>query len=301
MSCIAFSRLIDCITVHSEYNDDHNEHIIVMNKRIPTTAKRFTLMIGTTLLALAATGNFGYAYETYSGGEDGGCIDCHGDFDGPTSPKGVVFPSNSKHTMHNGAANMGTACMLCHTDATQPPVYTGSSTGTANNPGLGCSGCHVGSGLREHHFNNGITLCYGCHSYQTPPAENVSPPYYGTVDTKARNPGNTVQAANTNENWSVGDYLGLDNDGNNLYDLADFAVGPYRILSTKTEGSNIRITWLTAGGRKDAVQAAAKAAGPYTNVSLAITIPGVGLVTTNYLDVNAALNSARYYRLHYMP
>ena len=54
----------------------------------------------------------------------------------------------------------------------------------------------------------------------------MSPPYYGTAYTKARNPGNTVLAANTNENWSVGDFLGTDNDGNNLYDLADYDIGP---------------------------------------------------------------------------
>jgi hypothetical protein len=271
-----------------------------MNKRIRTTTNRFTLMIGASLLALAAC-NTSSAYETYSGGADGGCIDCHGDFNGPDSPKGVVFPGNSKHQMHNGSTNMATACFLCHTDVTAPPVYTGSSTGTAHNPGLGCSGCHVGPGLREHHNNNGVPECYGCHTYETPRPESVSPPYYGTVDTRAMNPGNPVLAANTNENWSIGDYLGLDNDGNNLYDLADFAIGPYRVLSTTKEGNNVRVTWLTAGGRRDAVQASGKATGSYSNVSLALTIPGVGLVTTNYLDVNGATNSSRFYRMKYMP
>jgi hypothetical protein len=33
-------------------------------------------------------------------------------------------------------------------------------------------------------------------------------------------------------------------------------------------------------------------------VSAAIAIPGVGLVTTNYLDIGGATNTARFYRLH---
>jgi hypothetical protein len=131
----------------------------------------------------------------------------------------------------------------------------------------------------------------------------VKPPYYGkVVDTRVDNPGNTALVANTNENWSLGtDFLGLDNDGNGLYDLADYAIGPYQILSTTKEGNNVRITWLTARGRSDAVQASTNVAGSYSNVSPALSIPGVGLVTTNYLEVNGALNSRRFYRMKYMP
>jgi hypothetical protein len=149
--------------------------------------------------------------------------------------------------------------------------------------------------------NNGITVCFDCHVPETSPPENVNPPYYGTVDTKARNPGNTVRAANTNENWSVGDFLGLDNDGNNLYDLADFAIGSYRLLSVNREGNNIRVTWQTAGGRRDAVQASAAVGGSYSNVSPALTIPGVGVVTTNFVEVGGATNAMRFYRLKYVP
>jgi hypothetical protein len=256
-------------------------------------------MIGASLLALGADCNTSLAYDTYSAGCK--ATGCHGDFRGPTSPKGTVFPSSQNHEMHRASGSMATACNLCHTGSSRTPVYTGSSNGTANNPGLGCSGCHVGPGLREHHFNNGVTECYDCHTYETPDPENVSPPYYGTADTKVKNPGNTVRAANTNENWSVGDFLGLDNDGNNLYDAADFAVSPYRILSATKEGKNVRITWLTAGGRKDVVQASAKAGGSYSNLSSALSIPGTGVVTTNYLELNGATNASRFYRLKYTP
>jgi hypothetical protein len=158
----------------------------------------------------------------------------------------------------------------------------------------------VASGLRAHHNANGVTECYDCHVPEAAPAENVKPPYYGTADTKVKNPGNTVLVANTNENWSVGDFLGLDNDGNNLYDLADFAIGPYRILRLDREGNNVRVTWETAGGRTDAVRTSATVSGSYSNASSSFVIPGVGIVTTNYVHVGGATNRARFYQVKYM-
>jgi len=234
------------------------------------------------------------AYEDYSG-----CASCHGDFRGATSTKGTVFPGNNNHDMHRNSANMATACNLCHTgtSSTRVPTFIGTSNGTGNNPGISCSGCHEPAGLRKHHKVNG-TDCYDCHDpSETPQTENTKPPYYDTVDTKVRNPANTVLTANTNENWSVGDFLGLDNDGNNLYDLADYAVGPYRILDTAREADNLRVTWLTAGGRTNTVQAAGAAAGTYADVSGAIGIPGVGLATNSFVEVGGATNLTRFYRM----
>ncbi len=264
------------------------------------------LVAAACFLLVAAVCCTSQAYQQYSGG----CSTCHGDFRGPTSTKGTVFPSAKNHEMHRASTSMATACDLCHTgtSSTRTPVYIGSSNGTTNsngtinNAGLGCTGCHVASGLRAHHVNNGVTECYDCHDPETPPAESVKPPYYGTTDTKVNNPLNTVKAANTNENWSVGDFLGLDNDGNNLYDAADFAAGGYQVLSVKPEGSNIRITWNTAGGRTDAVQASASAGGPYTTISAPLAISGVGFVTTNYVEIGGATNlPARFYRITYVP
>jgi len=234
------------------------------------------------------------AYENYSG-----CAACHGDFRGPTSTKGTVFPKGKNHDMHRDAAYMATACNLCHSGSNFTPVLIGSSTGTTNNSGIGCGGCHEATGLRKHHLVNNVPECLDCHpSDPAPPKEGTKPPYYGTLDTKANNASNTVLATNINENWSVGDYLGLDNDGNNLYDLADYAVGPFRILSTSREGNNQRITWLTAGGRTNKVQAASSPAGAFANVSPAIAIPGVGLATNSYLEVNGATNLNRFYRMN---
>jgi len=248
-------------------------------------------VLSASLLVAAFAGSQTQAYERYSD-----CSACHGAFDGPTSPKGTIFPNNDKHRMHRNSANMGTACSLCHRDDDNNNPFIGSSKGTANNPGLGCGGCHEPTGLRKHHVINGGD-CYDCHDPATPPTESVKPAYYGTVDTKANNPGNTVQVANTNENWSAGDFVGLDNDGNNLYDLADYAVGPFQLFTATKEGNNLRVTWLTAGGRTNTVQAAGSASGTFSDVSPAIQVLGVGPVTTNYLELGGATNPARFYRL----
>ncbi len=174
------------------------------------------------------------AFDRYNSG----CQDCHGAFTGSTSPgKGSVFPSNSKHEMHRAAGSMDTNCDLCHTGGDNRNPFIGSSDGTNNNVGVGCTGCHGreedagndlislgrGAGLRQHHTNSGIVTCTGCHddafpSNYTPVGEDVKPQYYGTVDTNANISCNPDANSNTNENWTIGDFEGLDNDGDTLYD-----------------------------------------------------------------------------------
>jgi hypothetical protein len=200
--------------------------------------------------------------------------------------------------MHRNSANMGTNCDLCHKDGDDDNPFIGASNGTTRNPGLGCVGCHEGVGLRAHHTRNGVTECAGCHQDGAPPPEGTKPVYYGTPDTRANNAANGVQVANTNENWSVGDFLGLDNDGDNLYDLADFDCGPpYRLLSVETQGADLRITWETVGGRTDLLEVAGSVAGTYRALGAPRIIGGVGLVTTNYLEAGGATNPARFYRV----
>ena len=164
-----------------------------------------------------------------------GCNGCHGDFDGPISPKGTVFPEDSKHEMHRGPANMNTACTLCHFTPGDSP-FTFQSGGTPDTPGLGCIGCHgrdyggaigdSGVGLRRHHYMNNVTLCFNCHGGSDPPnalPESVLPPYYGSPDTNVDDSCNS--AAAFLENWSIGDTEGLDNDGDNQYDGRDADCG----------------------------------------------------------------------------
>ena len=195
-----------------------------------TSPRRWLVLTGTALtvalvgLIVPST----VAYERYNDGCDSG--DCHGSFTGGVSPKGTVFPSNSKHEMHRGSANMEADCDLCHIGGGFSNPYIGDSNGTANNPGLGCVGCHgrdygggvgnSGVGLRAHHTINGVASCAGCHSDDPAPLpENILPTYYGTPDTKADDPCN--MPPDFLENWSIGDDFGLDNDGDNLYDAAD--------------------------------------------------------------------------------
>jgi hypothetical protein len=171
------------------------------------------------------------AYERYNDG----CNACHGDFTGGFSPKGTVFPDESKHDMHRASAHMDTDCSLCHSSGDGRNPFIGRSDGTASNPGVGCTGCHgrdyggvvgnSGVGLRAHHFATGTTLCAGCHTSDPEPLpEDVAPTYYGTVDTRADDPCNS--APDHLENWSVGDTEGLDNDGDDVYDEADGDCGP---------------------------------------------------------------------------
>ncbi len=192
------------------------------------------LAIFVSVIALFAS-TPAHAYVQYSPD----CLGCHGDFWGSMSPKGTSFPKSSKHVMHNGAANMGTSCLLCHSSMGDNPMI-GQSAGTSSNPGIGCTGCHGrdgdmgfdllsagrGAGLRQHHWNAGVTICGECHtdadpSRYTPVGENEKPPYYGTANTSADDPCNPLASSNVNENWSVGDFEGLDNDGDGLIDGLD--------------------------------------------------------------------------------
>ncbi|GAB4258244.1 MAG: hypothetical protein Kow0092_05730 [Deferrisomatales bacterium] len=170
---------------------------------------------------LAVAAGSAYRADAFNRYNDG-CQMCHGKFTDGTSPKGLVFPSGDKHKMHRDAAFMATDCNLCHTSGDGRNPFLGSSDGTPDNPGMGCTGCHEKYGLRAHHAVNGVTMCAGCHPGDPPPPpEGTLPVYYGTPDTLADSPCNPLAQPNVNENWTVGDFQGLDNDGDNLYDTAD--------------------------------------------------------------------------------
>ena len=183
----------------------------------------FCPVIAILVAALMGTNADAYTrYKNNAGDPGSNCSACHGDFTDATSPKGNLFPGGSKHEMHRNNASMNTACNLCHSQGDNDNPFIGSSNGTTHNPGLGCTGCHEKTGLRAHHFSAGVTSCRVCHSTDpTSPAEDVLPPYYGTIDTSANNPCNDRGVANTDENWTIGDFLGLDNDGDGLYDGSD--------------------------------------------------------------------------------
>ncbi len=102
-----------------------------------------------------------------------------------------------------------------------------------------------------------------------------------------------------------------DPDGDGQNNLAEFLAGTdptnnasgLRITAVAKEGNDVRLTWRTANGKTNAVQASAGASEfSYTNsfvdVSPAIVILGSGDPVTNFLDEGATTNGpARYYRI----
>jgi len=81
----------------------------------------------------------------------------------------------------------------------------------------------------------------------------------------------------------------------------------FRIISAVQQGSDVLITWTTAGAHTNAVQASAgDGSGGYvtnfTDISGTVIITGSGDATTNYTDAGGATNSpSRYYRVRLVP
>ena len=194
-----------------------------------------------------------YAYDSFGGG----CKSCHGKFTDTTSPRGTL--TTNKHDMHRNlmltdVSASNDRCYVCHVSIGDGTKMK-SSKGNSSLPGFGCLGCHgndyggtnKGAGLRKHHAANGITSCAGCHAGDpTPVAESVNPPYYGKAGV------NITDALNRDGSEDfTGDGIGLDNDGNNLYDTADpaaFSVTkPLKGGSVPT-GKNFTITWTAFSG-----------------------------------------------------
>ncbi len=215
------------------------------------------LSILVVLAVFAAWTTDSFAYNRYIDG----CNGCHGAFrSGTTSTKpGNTWPTN-KHDVHRNSMLAG-VCEACHTGSPNSgTTFTGSSDGNAALPGLGCIGCHgndyggaigvTGAGLRKHHANKGVTECAGCHSGDpTPLPESNNPPYYGKAGV------NITNALNTDgkENYTS-DGLGLDNDGDLLYDQlagpppAAFDVTKPAAGESVPTGTPYAVTWTAATG-----------------------------------------------------
>ena len=72
-------------------------------------------------------------------------------------------------------------------------------------------------------------------------------------------------------------------------------------MSAVRTGNNIRLDWAVSGGHTYIVQISTNSTGgvgaAFTDLSPLIPIPGSGEGVTNYVDVNAATNKGRYYRI----
>jgi cytochrome c553 len=130
-------------------------------------------------------------------------------------------------------------CLACHQSVPASlPVSLDTSAGAGGFSPKGCVGCHGreqdaghdsisagrGAGLRQHHFR-ALGVCADCHrdanpANYVPVVENIAPVNYFTPDTA--NPNKPTDPCNANGLESVvPGALGLDNDGNGLYDLDD--------------------------------------------------------------------------------
>ena len=101
-----------------------------------------------------------------------------------------------------------------------------------------------------------------------------------------------------------------DNDGDGMSNLQESLAGTdptnsasaFRITSVVRTDNDVLVTWATAGGHTNVVQAARDVSGSYSNVSPNIVLPGSGDVTANYLDAGGATNgTARFYRIRLLP
>ncbi len=198
-----------------------------------------------------------YSYQSYDDGTGTGCVQCHPLFSG--GPQRVL------HAVHQ--SNFGiTECNLCHTNGGGSlPVLTYSS---GPGGGLGCAGCHgrdygevspnsgqpkaTAYGLRQHHANNGVTVCATCHvagqlGHPNPlPAiqpENVRPPYYATSTNNLRGPCDSGQE----DSGFDADLVGLDNDGDGAADWPADADCPATTTTTTSSSTTSTTLPLSCG------------------------------------------------------
>jgi hypothetical protein len=181
------------------------------------------------------------AYKFYSDdtNDQGGCAQCHTGFrdnNNYISTAENFSWGNSLHTVHLNETNIGSICDHCHGgfDTSGRTVNIRSSAVAADGTNaIACMGCHGrledsndvnllgtgwGAGLRQHHFNAGQTSCAGCHADADPSkfsttAEDIMPPWYGSVSNTAANLPLNPCNLNGVENLS-GDPagLGIDSD-----------------------------------------------------------------------------------------
>ncbi len=187
------------------------------------------------------------AYVDYSDG----CDNCHGSFtENPyTSLSDGSTWSSSLHNVHRNDMLDGD-CDVCHTGSTSNPVLLESSDGGSGLAAISCVGCHGrdeddgnvtstgfsqrGAGLRQYHA--GEANCGGCHDDQTgytPVGEDILPNYYANPGTG--HPAMPTDSCNPSgsENFA-GTALGLDNDGDGVYDTADSDCGVVAETATLT-------------------------------------------------------------------
>ncbi len=210
-------------------------------------ARRSALLlavVGAFVLALGQVPAYERYYDPNDPLESGNCKSCHPQFD----QRGPL------HDLHVGSGKFTSTCDVCH-------VVRGDNPQTSKKgvPGYyGCASCHgrdygrqtptgdpvmESFGLRWRHvFQQDVPICATCHDLDTEPLpESVKPPIYGTVSAFILNSScNVNNVEDGDESWKTPDpepeTLGLDNDGDGLYDGADpdcQRAGPARIVNVR--------------------------------------------------------------------
>jgi hypothetical protein len=192
----------------------------------------------------------GWSYEFWSNASGEDCFQCHGDF----RANNYVSLSDGTtwgrlHDIHRRDM-VNSDCDTCHPPS-GPLIINFSAGGIGFVEAIGCVGCHGrledrgtapddcvdslstgpcgdGAGLRQHHYNAGATICATCHldanplNY-TPVGEHVLPSYYHTpTPPDADHPEKPTDPCNgAGEEQFAGAAIGLDNDGDLVYDTAD--------------------------------------------------------------------------------
>jgi len=191
------------------------------------------------LVILLTVCGLALAYDNYSVSRtDGKCATCHGGFRASpyTSLSDGISWEDDMHDVHRRTM-LDSDCDACH-DPSRFPDPIATSNGGTGWPAIGCVGCHgraedgtgngtegYGAGLRQHHYLAGETVCLDCHAdsdpaAMTPAGEDVLPPYYASVGNHVGQPTDSCNPNLTEENYA-GSTIGLDNDGDGSYDMAD--------------------------------------------------------------------------------
>jgi hypothetical protein len=196
--------------------------------------KSVSILYCITLIAIAFWAFDVRADQTYNN-----CIGCHGDFQANPyfSLKDGQTWADSLHNVHQSKVNKN--CNFCHFGTSKTPVYLNKSNGVTGQAAIGCAGCHgraedknasvpsgYGAGLRQHHWNAGVMDCsaVGCHfdanpANYKPVGENIVPLNYAPIALYTSKPTDPCNK-DGKENFG-GTTIGLDNDGDGLYDGND--------------------------------------------------------------------------------
>ena len=219
------------------------------------------ILLGTCLWSPSA-----HAYDRYSqNGDATNCRACHGEFRSANyiSPTDGMDWGNL-HNLHRFDMVAGD-CAVCHMSADDFPVFIADADGGDGMESISCVGCHgraednvpgnpdfnhgYGAGLRQHHTSNGVAVCAQCHADATPAnytpvGEDVLPPYYANPGIGHPSIPTDPCNADGSENFA-GLPQGLDNDGDDLFDLADAdcgAVQGCRLNCPEGDGGLVNLT-----------------------------------------------------------